>query len=137
MIQLLMAIACLVLFSAGGQLFSDIKRTAFTYGTFGAYIIIPVFLITGFIIGEVTPVLLVGYNLFGAVLFAFVGSLGVDSWWSVHIDLDHISTKNVSVIERLNDMKLMSAILSLTNAVFYAADTVIEGVILHDLYMRN
>lgn len=136
-IQLLMAIACLVLFSAGGQFFSDITRTAFTYGTFGAYIVIPVFLIAGFIIREVTPVLLVGYNLFGAALFTFVGSLGVDSWWSVHIDLDHMSTKNVSVIERLNDMKLMSAILSLINAVFYAADTVIEGVILHDFYMRN
>jgi hypothetical protein len=85
----------------------------------------------------VTLFLQVGYNLFGAVLFTFVGSLGVDSWWSVHIDLDHISTKNVSVIEHLNDMKLMSAILSLINAVFYAADTVIEGVILHDFYMRN
>jgi hypothetical protein len=79
----------------------------------------------------------VGYNLFGAVLFAFVGSLGVDSWWSVHIDLDHISTKNISVIGHLNDMKLMSAILSLINAVFYAADTVMEGVILHDSYFRN
>jgi hypothetical protein len=79
----------------------------------------------------------VGYNLFGAALFTFAGSLGVDSWWSVHIDLDHMSTKNVSVIERLNDMKLMSAILSLINAVLYAADTVIEGVILHDFYMRN
>jgi hypothetical protein len=54
-----MAIACLVLFSAGGQLFSDFTRTAITYGTFGAYIIIPLFLILGFIIGEVTPVLLV------------------------------------------------------------------------------
>jgi hypothetical protein len=79
----------------------------------------------------------VGYNLFGAVLFAFVGSFGVDSWWSVHIDLDHISKKNISVIERLNDMKVTSAILSLTNAVFYAAETVMEGVILHDNYMRN
>jgi hypothetical protein len=79
----------------------------------------------------------VGYNLFGAVLFAFVGSLGVELWWSVHIDLDHISTKNITVIERLNDMKLMSAILSLINAVFYAADTVMEGVILHDFYFRN
>jgi hypothetical protein len=84
-----------------------------------------------------TLFLQVGYNLFGAVLFIFVGLLGVDSWWSVHIDLDHISTKNVSVIERLNDMKLISAILSLINSVFYAADTVIEGVILHDFYMRN
>jgi hypothetical protein len=84
-----------------------------------------------------TLFLQVGYNLFGAVLFIFVGSLGVDSWLMVHIDLDHISTKNVSVIERLNDMKLMSAILSLINAVLYAADTVIEGIILHDFYMRN
>jgi hypothetical protein len=58
----LITIACLVLFSAGGQLFSDVSRTAFTYGTFGAYIIIPVFLIAGFVIGEVTPILLVSSN---------------------------------------------------------------------------
>jgi hypothetical protein len=84
-----------------------------------------------------TLLLQVGYNLFGAVLFAFVGSLGVDSWWSVHIDLNHISTENVSVIEHLNDMKLLSAILSIINTVFYAADTVIEGVILHDFHMTS
>jgi hypothetical protein len=60
----LIAIACLVLFSAGGQLFSDVTRTAFTYGTFGAYIVIPLFLIAGFIIGEVTPVLLVSIDVF-------------------------------------------------------------------------
>jgi hypothetical protein len=55
----MITIACLVLFSAGGQLFTDIRSTALTYGTYGAYIIIPLFLIVGFIIGEVTPVLLV------------------------------------------------------------------------------
>jgi hypothetical protein len=55
----LIAVACLVLFSAGGQLFTDVTRTALTYGTFGAYIVIPVFLIAGFVIGEVTPILLV------------------------------------------------------------------------------
>jgi hypothetical protein len=55
----MITIACLVLFSAGGQLFSDVTKTALTYGTFGAYIIIPVFLIAGFVIGEETPVLLV------------------------------------------------------------------------------
>jgi len=79
----------------------------------------------------------VGYNLLGAVLFAFVGSLGIDSWWSVQSDLDHISMANLSVIEYLNDMKLLSAILSLINAVLYAAETVIDGVILHDIYTRN
>lgn len=136
-IQLMITIACLVLFSAGGQLFTDIKATAFTYGTYGAYIMIPVFLIAGFIIGEVTPVLLVGYNLCGAVLFAFVGSFGIDSWWGVRMDLDHISTANLTIVEYLNDMKLLSAILSLINAVLYAADTLIEGVILHDICTRN
>ncbi|GFG29644.1 hypothetical protein Cfor_10089 [Coptotermes formosanus] len=136
-IQLMITVACLVLFSAGGQLFTDIKTTAFTYGTYGAYIVIPVFLIAGFIIGEVTPVLLVGYNLFGALLFAFVGSFGIDSWWGVQMDLDHISMAKTTVIEHLNDMKLMSAILSLVNAVLYAADTVLEGVILNDNYTRN
>jgi hypothetical protein len=60
----MITVACLVLFSAGGQLFTDIKTTAFTYGTYGAYIVIPVFLIAGFIIGEVTPVLLVSGNIF-------------------------------------------------------------------------
>jgi hypothetical protein len=62
----MVAIVCLVLFSAGGQLFSDVRTTALTYGTFGAYIIIPIFLISGFVIGEVTPVLLVG----GTMLFS-------------------------------------------------------------------
>lgn len=136
-VQLMIAIACLVLFSAGGQLFTDIRATALTYGTYGAYIIIPLFLIAGFIIGEVTPVLLVGYNLLGAVMFAFVGSFGIDSWWGVRTDLDHISTASLTRIEYLNDMKLLSAILSLINAVLYAAETVIEGVILHDIYARN
>lgn len=78
-----------------------------------------------------------GYNLFGALLFTFVGSVGMDSWYSVRMDLHHVSMTNLSVIEHLNDMKLLSAILSLINAVFYAADTVIEGVILHDFYKRN
>jgi hypothetical protein len=55
----LIAIACLVLFSSGGQLFTDITRTAFAYGVFGAYIIVPLFLIAGFIIREETPILLV------------------------------------------------------------------------------
>jgi hypothetical protein len=55
----LIAIACLVLFSSGAQLFSSIPRTAFAYGVFGAYIIVPLFLITGFVIGEETPLLLV------------------------------------------------------------------------------
>ena len=62
----MVAIVCLVLFSAGGQLFSDVRTTALTYGTFGAYIIVPIFLILGFVIGEVTPVLLVG----GTMLFS-------------------------------------------------------------------
>jgi hypothetical protein len=79
----------------------------------------------------------VGYNLFGALLFAFVGSFGIDSWWGVQMDLDHISMAKTTVIEHLNDMKLMSAILSLVNAVLYAADTVLEGVILNDNYTRN
>jgi len=136
-IQLIITIACIMLFSAGGQLFTDIRATALTFGTYGAYIIIPLFLIAGYIIGEVTPVLLVGYNLLGAVLFAFVGSLGIDSWWSVQADLDHISMANLTIIEYLNDMKLLSAILSLINAVLYAAETIIEGVILHDIYTRN
>ncbi|KDR09585.1 hypothetical protein L798_00321 [Zootermopsis nevadensis] len=135
-IQLLIAVACLVLFSSGGQLFTDATRTAVTYGTYGAYVLIPMFLIAGFVIGEETPILLVGYNLFGAVLFAFVGFIGVDSWWSVRMDLQHVSIANLSVIEHLNDVKLLSAILSVINAVFYAADTIIEGVILHDFYRR-
>lgn len=84
-----------------------------------------------------TLVFQVGYNLLGAVLFAFVGSLGVDSWWSVEKDLGHVSNANLNMIEYLNDMKLLSAILSLINAVLYAAETVIEGVILHDIYKRN
>jgi hypothetical protein len=84
-----------------------------------------------------TLVLQVGYNILGAVLFAFVGSFVIDSWWGVQVDLDHISTANITIIEHLNDMKLLSAILSLINAVLYAADTVIEGVILHDFYTRN
>jgi hypothetical protein len=82
-------------------------------------------------------VLQVGYNLLGSVLFAFVGSLGIDSWWNVRTDLDHISTPNFAIVEYLNDMKLLSAILSLINAILYAAETVIEGVILHDIYTRN
>ena len=84
-----------------------------------------------------TLVFQVGYNLLGAVLFAFVGSLGIDSWWSVQTDLDHISMANITKIEYLNDMKLMSAILSLINAFLYAAETVVEGVLLHDIYTRN
>jgi hypothetical protein len=84
-----------------------------------------------------TLVLQVGYNLLGAVLFAFVGSFGIDSWWGVRTDLDHISMANLITIEYLNDMKLLSAIFSLINAVLYAAETVIEGVILHDIYARN
>lgn len=84
-----------------------------------------------------TLVFQVGYNLLGAVLFAFVGSLGIDSWWSVEADLEHISKANLAIIEYLNNMKLLSAILSLINAVLYAAETVIEGVILHDIYTRN
>jgi hypothetical protein len=59
----LLAVACLVLFSSGGQLFSDVTRTAFTYGVFGAYIIIPLFLIAGFVIGEETPILLVSIHV--------------------------------------------------------------------------
>jgi hypothetical protein len=82
-------------------------------------------------------VLQVGYNLLGSVLFAFVGSLGIDSWWNVRTDLDPISTPNFTIVEYLNDMKLLSAILSLINAILYAAETVIEGVILHDIYTRN
>jgi len=136
-IQLMITVACIMLFSAGGQLFTDIRATALTFGTYGAYIIIPLFLIAGYLIGEVTPVLLVGYNLVGAILFAFVGSLGIDSWWSVQADLEHVSTASVTIIEYLNNMKLMSAILSLINAVLYAAETVIDGVILHDIYTRN
>jgi len=84
-----------------------------------------------------TLVFQVGYNLVGAILFAFVGSLGIDSWWSVQTDLEHISTANLTIIEYLNNMKLLSAILSLINAVLYAAETVIDGVILHDIYTRN
>jgi hypothetical protein len=79
----------------------------------------------------------VGYNLLGAVLFTFVGSVGVESWWSVRTDLHHMSKANLYVIEHLNNIKLLSAILSLVNAVFYAAETVIEGVILHDFCKRN
>jgi len=129
-IQLMITVACIMLFT-------DIRATALTFGTYGAYIIIPLFLIAGYLIGEVTPVLLVGYNLVGAILFAFVGSLGIDSWWSVQADLEHVSTASVTIIEYLNNMKLMSAILSLINAVLYAAETVIDGVILHDIYTRN
>jgi hypothetical protein len=79
----------------------------------------------------------VGYNTLGAVLFALVGLLGVDSWWNVQMDLDHVSMENIPLIEHLNGMKLLSAILSLTNTIFFIADTVIEGVILHDFYRRN
>lgn len=136
-LQLLLAIACLVLFSSGDQLYSGVVRTSLAYGTFGAYIIIPTLLIAGFIIGEESPILLVGYNLFGAVLFSIVGAFGIDSWWRVQMDLDHTSVPNMAEIQHLNDLKLISSILSLVNAVFYAADSVVEGIFIREVYRRN
>ena len=70
----MITIACVMLFSAGGQLFTDIRATALTFGTYGAYIIIPLFLIAGYIIGEVTPVLLVSGNILRIQFFSTEGS---------------------------------------------------------------
>ncbi|PSN30461.1 hypothetical protein C0J52_25980 [Blattella germanica] len=130
---MLLVLMSLVLHSQGGQLNLDPIKLAITYGTFGAYIIVPLFLMAGFIIGEVTPKLLVGYNLFGACLFVLVGSIGFGSYWNLEQNLGQLPANwNIAGIENVNNLTLGSAILCFLNAFLYGIDTVIEGVILHD-----
>ena len=82
-----------------------------------------------------------GYNLFGAGMFALVGTLRVDSCLDLMLELYQVSpdwnvegTDYLQAIQRDNNMALMSAILCFVNAFLYAVDTVVEIVALRDSY---
>ncbi|KAJ9573944.1 hypothetical protein L9F63_008686, partial [Diploptera punctata] len=134
-VQLMLVLACIIMLCNGARVNFNFTRLAVSFGTFGAYTVIPVFIIAGFIIGEVTPILLIGYNLFGAGLFALVGMLRMDSCLSLLVEMDKLSfSHNSMAMQNDNNMALVMGIMCLLNAFLYAIDSVTEIVALRDSF---
>ncbi|XP_063227626.1 uncharacterized protein LOC134533858 [Bacillus rossius redtenbacheri] len=131
-VQLSLLALCIILYSMGAYLENSMFRLALSYGTFGAYLMIPLAVLGGFIIGENTPVLLTFYNLAGAFLFIAVGSLAVDSWWGLQMTLDITSrSADVSAAQHDSNMKLVAGMICISNGVFYFVDALVGAFLLN------